>query len=245
MTYTHRLVYDTSRSSGSQYAEDIQVILDLATRAEPDIRREWSTTATNELEQNLQYSIAKRKKGVIQIQGTFYFNGTDKSEGTLQSAINRGEIDALGDPRLKTQSITSVNTTDDLLTVSGDITRRVDPTSTLVINDSTGNDGVYSIDNSSYDSGADQTVIELSDNLTDSTADGHIQTGIHTKIEQQTWLESYIWANDGAPQHLITGGRFDDDSLGTNVVIESVQTPDQAGQNRGRYNINIRYGRPV
>lgn len=243
MSYT--LVFDTSESSANRFTEDVELELSFVTRSEPDIRRDWSTTTTNTLEQNVNFSIAQRKKGTVTIVGTFYNDGNDKSNGTIQRAIDNGDISVVTDARLKTPGVVDVDTTNDTFTVSTDFTRSSDTDSTLVVFQSTGNDGVYNIDNVSYDSNNDETTFEVAENVSDSTADGFIQTGIFDLQEKIAWLEDYVWENAGAPLHRIEGGRFDNDLDGTNVVIESVQTPRIAGQTTLEYNITAKFGVPI
>lgn len=94
-------------SNGTAYSTNLQIQLPGAKRAEPNPRREWSTTAVGDTEENLQYSIADRKKASIQIQGLFYSyredagqnDDGDVSNGTLQNQIDAGNIDVSSDPR--------------------------------------------------------------------------------------------------------------------------------------------------
>lgn len=243
MTYT--LVFDTSESSANRFTEDAELELSFVSRSEPDIRRDWSTTTTNTLEQNVNFSVAQRKKGTVTIVGDFYNDGKDKSNGTIQKAINNGDISVVNDNRIKTPLVNSVDTTNDTFTVSGDFTRSGDTDSTLVVFQSTGNDNIYNIDNVNYDSNNDETTFEVAENVSDSTADGFIQTGVFDLLEKIAWLEDYVWENAGAPFHRIEGGRFDNDLDGTNVVIESVQTPRIAGQTTLEYNITAKFGVPI
>ena len=246
---TTKLVFDQSESSASDFSNDVEILLDLANRIEPDIRREWTTTTTNEREQNLQYSIAKRQEEVDTVQGTFYFNGVDKSQGTIQTAVNTGDLTFTvlnDDGRIELNNIVDVDTTNDTFTVNGDKRRRVDLNSTLVVFTSTGNDGTYNPTSVSYDSGNDETTITVTEDVTDSTSDGTISTGIYTVQEQQAWLEDYVAQNIGAPQHVLKADRFDEGSEdGKKVVIENILTPKIAGRATGQYTITLRAGRPV
>jgi len=244
---SHILRFDTTASSANQYTEDIEIELDLVNRSEPDIRREYSTTTTDELEENIQYSIAKRKKGIITEQGSFYFSyQNDKSNGTLQTALFNEDLSTLNDPRLRQDPPVSVDINNDSATFQGDLTRRVDTDGIVVFFGSQITNVIYNVDSVSYDSGADETTVFVEGDI-GAVGDGYMQTGIHSVVEQQTWLETYIWDNAGAPQHRIIGERFNDETtdLGTKVVIENVITPKQAGFTTGDYTISLRYGRPI
>lgn len=103
-------------NAGTVYSNNLQIELPGAKRAEPEQNREWSTVATNDLESNLNYSLAQRKKGFITLRGLFYSyreeaglnNDGDVSNGTLQSQITDGNIDVSSDPRF-----TSTNSSGD------------------------------------------------------------------------------------------------------------------------------------
>jgi len=94
-------------SNGTPYSTNLQIQLPGAKRAAPNPKREWSTTAVGDTEENLQYSIADRRKTNVQIQGIFYSyredagqnNDGDVSNGTLQAEITAGNIDVSSDPR--------------------------------------------------------------------------------------------------------------------------------------------------
>jgi len=251
---TVELFFDQSESSANDFTEDITMLLDLSNRAESVIKREWSETTTSERESNLQYSVAKRKKEFLTVTGTLYFNGTDKSQGTLQTAINNTDIDLQdfnNDDRLISHIVQSVDTTNDTFTVSGDQRRRTDLSSTIVVFKSTGNDGIYNPTNVSYDSAKNETTITVSEDVTDSTADGTISTGIHEVNEQLTWLEDFIYQNIGAPQHILKAPRYDSERIqfsaekGKQCVIEELNTPQQAGFTTATFTLTLRAGRPV
>ena len=246
---TVELVFDQANSSASDFSDDVKIILDLANRVERDLKRDWSETTTAETEENLQYSIAKRKKGVHTVQGKFYFDGTDKSGGTFQTAIDNGDFnltDFNNDRRLIDHIIQDVDTTNNTFTVSGNQTRRVDLNSTIVVFGSTGNDGIYNPTDASYDAVNDETTITVNEDVTNATVDGTISTGIHDVKEQQAWLEEYVWQNIGAPQHILKSERYDEGiENGKKCVIENVLTPEQAGFTTANYTLTLREGRPV
>lgn len=251
---TVELVFDQSESSSNRYSNDIKMLLDLAKRSESVIKRQWSETTTAERESNLQYSVAKRQKEFVRVSGKFYFNGTDKSQGTLQKALNTGDL-GVGifndDDRLVDLFIDSVDTGADSFTVSGDRRRRVDLNSTIAVVNSTGNDDVYNPTSVSFDSVSNETIISVSGNVSDSTADGLISTGIHTVDEQLAWLEDFINQNIGVPQHVLKAPRYDSERnqfsavKGKQCVVEEVGTPKRAGFTTAKYNLTLRAGRPV
>ncbi len=251
---TVEILFDQSESSASDFTEDITMLLDLSNRAESVIKREWSETTTSERESNLQYSVAKRKKEFLTVSGSFYFNGTDKSQGTLQTAVNNGDIDLgdfVNDDRLISHIIQDVDTANDTLTVLGDQRRRTDLDSTIVVFNSTGNDGIYNPTSVTYDSNNNETTITVSEDVTDATVDGNISTGIHEVNEQLAWLEDFIYQNIGAPQHVLKTPRYNSERIqfsaekGKICVIEEVNTPQQAGFTTATYTITLRAGRPV
>lgn len=247
MTFVLRL--DVSNSSDDvPYTNDLIYELSLPQREEKTLKREWTTTTTSEYEENINYSIAKRKKGTSTLQGLNYFSkGEDKSQGTLQRAIYLEEIDALEDASIKTQPIEATDTTNNTVTVSGDIRRRVDTSSDVALFGAGLVNEIHGITSVSYDEVNDQTTIGLDGNTNILEADGNISTGVFTVEEQQNWLEDYIWANIGAPQHLIEGGRYNDSisEFGTKIVIDNIPTSNNAGQTVGEYTIVGRFGRPV
>jgi len=251
---TVELVFDQSQSQITRYNNDLKILLDLAARSESVIKRQWSETTTAERESNLQYSVGKRQKEFIRVSGKFYFNGTDKSQGTLQKALNTGDL-GVGtfndDDRLVNLFIDSVDTGADSFTVSGDRRRRVDLDSTIVVLNSTGNDDVYNPTGVSFDPASNSTTISVSENVSDSTADGFISTGIFTVNEQLAWLEDFIDQNIGAPQHVLKAPRYDSERnqfsavKGKQCVVEEVATPKTAGFTTAKYNLTLRAGRPV
>jgi len=94
-------------NTGTPYSNNLRMQLPRAKRVGDDIRRDWSTTPTNDLETNVNYSLANRKKGNITIEGIFYSyredagvnDDGDVSDGTLQAEIDAGNIDVSNDDR--------------------------------------------------------------------------------------------------------------------------------------------------
>ncbi len=73
--------------------------------------------------------------------------------------------------------ITSVDTGNNIFTVPGDRTDELVVDQAILVTKSTGNDGTYTISNLSYDSNNNETDITVSENVSDSTADGIIIPG--------------------------------------------------------------------
>lgn len=119
-----------------------------------------------------------------------YNDGTfrDKTRGTMAQA-------GLADAQIAPGPISSVDTTNDTVTVPGDQTARVSSGDTVAVDtkkQATGNDGVYTVDSISYDSTNDETTIAVSGDLTDSTAIGAISHSVVTVYEQWRFFRKYI-----------------------------------------------------
>lgn len=71
-------------------------------------------------------------------------------------------------------SITAVDDSADTFTVGGDVTGLLATGEIITVTGSTGNDGDYTVDSTSYDSNNDETDITVKENVPDSTADGKI-----------------------------------------------------------------------
>ena len=105
-----------------------------------------------------------------------------------------------------TWTIVDVDTGNDWIAVDGDKTGDITDGDSLEITGSTGNDGVYTIDSTTYDAGDDHTEITVTEGISDATVDGSVKYG---------------QPNDGAA---ITAGyefdvhcRMDTDELMTNI----------------------------
>jgi len=72
-------------------------------------------------------------------------------------------------------SVTNVSTGSNEFRVSGDISSYVKSGDNVRIMQSTGNDGDYTVSTASYDSGSDETVIQVNENVDDGTADGKLE----------------------------------------------------------------------
>lgn len=76
-----------------------------------------------------------------------------------------------------TWTITAVDTTNDWVAVSGDKTGDIEDGKSIEITGSTGNDGVYTVSSTVYDSGNNRTEIHTVENISDATADGSVKYG--------------------------------------------------------------------
>ena len=68
--------------------------------------------------------------------------------------------------------VIGVDTTEDEFVVSGDITPYVRIGDEIEIDDSTGNDGTYTVDSISYDAGEGETTVGVAEDVSDSAVDG-------------------------------------------------------------------------
>lgn len=125
--------------------------------------------------------------------------------------------------RIKTSAITSVDTTNDTVTVSGDLTSGDD---TLEVDDnfdiinSTGNDGEYTTASVNYDSTNDETTVGVDGSIGDSTADGDLalQPASYSHIfwPEQVELPSYTgYTGKDEFEQVQTGILFSEMSLET------------------------------
>jgi hypothetical protein len=102
---------------------------------------------------------------------------------------------ALADASIALGPIRNVDTASDEVTVPGDQRERAPVGETVAIDtkgQATGNDGVYSVDSVSYDSGNDETTIGVDGDLSDSTAIGAISNAVVTVWEQWVFLQNYV-----------------------------------------------------
>jgi len=147
----------------------------------------------------------------------------DKSRGTLVSS-------GIDDDRLKLSDVVAVDTTNEVVTVNGDVTGFVESGDPLGIRGSTGNDGTYTVSSTNYDSGNDETDITVNEDLTDSTADGRVFHSIRTIDQQLLWLRTYIFNGTNGTKYRFYGGNFSDwdgdgTDEGTPVSPENIRLP--------------------
>lgn len=89
-----------------------------------------------------------------------------------------GTVDTLvSNEQAGSYSILAVDTTNDIFTVSGDVTNLLKVDQAILVVNSTGNNGTYTITNLAFDSGNNETDITVSENVSNSTADGRIVPG--------------------------------------------------------------------
>jgi len=149
-----------------------------------------------------------------------YYGKRDKSNNSLQTAINNGDFSLVNLVRFNQPSIRDVDTGTDTIAVDGDQTERMESGNTIVIDVSTGNDGLYTIDTVSYDSANDETDLELVEPVGDSTVDGQVNDGVKTVVEQKVWLEEYVFDGRIGEEYTLRGQEFEDQiSGGRNAVI--------------------------
>lgn len=94
--------------------------------------------------------------------------------------ITVGNLDELS------KSVADVNTSSNTFFITGDETSVLSTGDTVTIRDSTGNDGDYTISSISYDGGDNETDIKVSEDVTDSTADGTLTATVLNNSEQIT-----------------------------------------------------------
>lgn len=147
-----------------------------------------TVTEAGQPTQNAILSFQGQKKN-INFTFRMYNDGTykDKTRGTMAEA-------GLADAKIAPGPITAVDTSNDEVTVPGKHPR-VSTGDTVAIDtkdNAPGNDGVYTVQSISYDSGNDETTYGLDGNLTDSTAVGAISHSVVTVFEQMRYLGKYI-----------------------------------------------------
>jgi len=160
-----------------------------------------------EPEQNAVMAFSGQKRDV-NLEFRMYDDGSgnDKTNGTLAQA-------GLADARIAPGGITSVDTTNDEVTVDGDQRDRAPVGETVAIDtkgQATGNDGTYSVTSVSYDSGNDETTIGVDGDLTDSTAIGAISNAVVTVWEQYVFFQQYIDNSNITVQGRLYGLHWDD-----------------------------------
>jgi len=133
------------------------------------------------------YSLdARREKGFHELTRDFKWamTFTGNLDGSNNALVKYepegfgGTVDTLvSNEQAGAYRIIAVDTTNEIFTVPGDVTDLFAVDQAILVNGSTGNDGTYTITNLSYDSGNNETDITVSEDVTDSTADGQIIPG--------------------------------------------------------------------
>lgn len=100
----------------------------------------------------------------------------DIPDGTVYGRVKNtelieGEVERL----MVAWPIVSVDTTNDEFVVDGDETDKISVGNTIEVQGSTGNDGTWTVAAISYSPSTKQTTIEVSEDITDATADGTIK----------------------------------------------------------------------
>lgn len=133
------------------------------------------------------YSLdARRNKGYQELTrdinyGLTFTGNLDGSNNALVKYEPRGyggTVDTLiSNEQAGSYRIIDVDTTNDIFFVSGDRTDELVVNQSILVDGSTGNDGTYTISTLNYNSTTGETEITVSEDVTDSTADGIIIPG--------------------------------------------------------------------
>lgn len=103
--------------------------------------------------------------------------------------------------------LTSVDSIKDVITISGDKTDILSADTQLSIVDSTGNDGTYTINVSSYDSATDTTIIGVNEDIIDPSDDGSIIVN-HRLLPWSTGDEVYLSTSKILPYEFDTSTKY-------------------------------------
>lgn len=224
---TEFMIELSSTEGAVNYSQRLQYKIRLGQRSSGGSKKDYVPIAGGggNSETNVNSGIANFKQRSPQISFIAYYNSIDASNGSLQDAINNGDFTASSfEPRIKTPGINDVDTTNDSVTVPGDYTDRAAPGNTIVISESTGNDGIYNIDSLNYDSGNDETEITVVGDITDSTVDGYLSDGVKTVVEQKVWLEEYVFDGRIGEEYTLRGQEYEDSiGGGRNVVLQNAE----------------------
>ncbi|MFB6208533.1 MAG: hypothetical protein ABEJ56_00150 [Candidatus Nanohaloarchaea archaeon] len=138
------------------------------------------------------------------------------AEGDMFKNVPREENNDFG-PAF---SIKDVNTTNDIFVVSGNKTEFFTSDQDISVNNSTGNDGNYTVSSVSYDSTNNETDITVNEDVTDSTADGKIYAGepaiFWTGRRFQTAITGVDTTND---EFVVSGDRTNDFEEGGHIEV--------------------------
>lgn len=91
-------------------------------------------------------------------------------------------------------SIVGVDTGTNTFSISGDETSRIPSGDNVIVRNSTGNDGIYTVSSSSYDGVNDETDITVNENVSDATADGVIAISI-AKVPESGTLKTEVYSD--------------------------------------------------
>lgn len=223
---TEYMITLNSATVTTGYSQNLQYIIDLAGRTSGGGKKGYvALTGAGDPQNNSQSGVAGFKQSNPQLSFTAYFGKRDKSNGTLQEAINNDDLVASSfDNRFDVRGIQDVDTAADEITVSGDYTERATTGDTIVIDGSTGNDGLYNIDSLNYDAGNNNTVVGVAGDLNDSTADGFVSDGVKNVVEQKVWLEEYVFDGGIGEEYFLRGQEYEEGvGSGKGVVIRNAE----------------------
>lgn len=133
------------------------------------------------------YSLnARREKGYQELTRNYKYaltftsnlDGSNNAQVKYEPEGFGGTIDTLvSNEQAGSYKIIAVDTTNEIFTVSGDVTDLFAVNQSILIDGSTGNDGTYTISALNYDSTNNETDITVDEDVTSSTADGRIIPG--------------------------------------------------------------------
>lgn len=120
----------------------------------------------------------------LSISYTYHGRNDNLARVVKRMAQRGGNIIFEFDPSTFTQedrNVVAVDLTSDFFTVSGKHDGDYEPGDKVVVSDSTGNDGVYTVSSASFDSSNNETDVYVDSDISDSTADGKLTKKQGTK----------------------------------------------------------------
>lgn len=225
-----------SSAGAVNYNTTLEYRVPLGQRTSGPAKKEYVSIAggSGDSEDNVNSGIANFKERNPQISFLAYFSVLEKSNNSLQNAVNNGDFTASDLSRFNQPMIEDVDTANDNITVSGDQRDRFNvskETPTIVITNSTGNDGIYNVGSVTYNSGNDNTTLSLATgDITDSTSDGKVMDGVKTVVEQKVWLEEIVFDGRIGEEYELRGQEFEQGiNTGRNVVLRQAEIVRNSG----------------
>jgi len=130
--------------------------------------------------------------------------GTVDEAITLDTTINGNDVTIkVANSDQVSKDIIAVDTSNNVLTVSGDITSTLEAADAVTIANSTANDGDYTVSSLNYDSTNDETDVTVQEDVTDGTADGTLNATVLNNEEE-------VSANNGTAT---TSNTYQDEEL--------------------------------
>ena len=154
--------YKSCKTSGTPAATDQQIGTGDGSTVEFQLLKNYSFGGTSRSRR-----ITKPVSGTVLVA----VDGAATTAFSLDTDTGKITFDA------STWSVTAVDTAADWVAVSGDKTGDIVDGDSIEITGSTGNDGVYAVTSTVYDSGNDRTEIHTDESISDSTADGSVKYG--------------------------------------------------------------------